>query len=299
MRKVDIGSYDLNLLRCLQMLIELRHVSHAADRCGMSQPAMSRTLARLRRDFGDPLLVRAGGGLRRTSRAEALIEPLQAALEQLNRLYHGSNFVPATATRVFRAAIPDALFGSLSVPLIPTMVQEAPGCSIEIVPWPRFHEPVLMSLDFAVGTDFEPFPGFRAAPLFEDRDLLAVRKHDSAAFAKADAKAMLIAPHVAIVASGMSVDPVDRWLSSLGHERNIKAVVPHYLQALLLVAQSDFVSILPSRLIASYCDTFDIVGIELPIAQEADRYHLFHPVERDSDPANRWVRDLIRRVVNA
>jgi DNA-binding transcriptional LysR family regulator len=293
----NIGRYDLNLLRALHALIDLRHVSQAADRCGMSQPAMSRTLARLRLDFGDPLLIRAGGGLRLTPRAEELLEPLQTALGQLGRLYQGSAFEPGSAERIFRVAIPDALAASLFAPLVSALAQEAPRCRFEIIPWHRFRQPALASLDFAVSTEFELFPGFRATPLFNDHDVVVVRSDRAKALATASTEQMLSAPHVAVVAIGSARDPVDKWLSEIGHSRNIKAVVPHYLQALLLVSQSELSAILPSRLTARYADALGLTGFELPAEQYPDRIHLFHPAERDADPANRWLRNLVRRTV--
>src|SRR6185436_19697698 len=121
MLESDIGRYDLNLLRALLAMIDTGSVTRAAEVVAVSQPAMSRILARLREDFGDPLLVRSGAGMKRTPRAEALADPIRALLKQVATLYDGVSFDPATARRVFRAAIPDVVAATVLAPLIEAM----------------------------------------------------------------------------------------------------------------------------------------------------------------------------------
>ena len=97
-------SDDLALLPALDALLDQASVTRAADRCGLSQPAMSRALARLRHRFADPLLVREGGRWRLTPRAEQLRDPVRALLAQVALLDAAADFAPASAERVFRVA---------------------------------------------------------------------------------------------------------------------------------------------------------------------------------------------------
>ena len=295
MSELDIGRYDLNLLRALLAMVESGSVTRAAQIVSVSQPAMSRILARLREDFGDPLLVRSGAGMKRTPRAEALADPVRALLKQAAALYESEAFDPTAAERVFRAAIPDVVAATLLAPLIEAMAREAPGCRIDLIPWPRPGDPVIATLDFAISTDTVLFAGLRMAPLFDDHDVLAVHVGQPATWRQV--LEMLDAPHVAVVGAGATSDPVDDWLAGQGLHRRIAAVVPHYLQALMAVARTDLVAILPSRLIAAYGPKLDVRAVELPIEQSIDRHMLFSPVERDADPASVWLRDLIQRTV--
>ena len=295
MLETNVGRYDLNLLRALLAMIDTGSVTRAAEIVDVSQPAMSRILARLREDFDDPLLVRSGGTMKRTPRAEALADPIRALLQQAAALYEGASFDPLAAQRVFRAAIPDVVAATVLAPLIETMAHEAPGCRIDLIPWPRPHDPVIATLDFAIGSDSGLFAGLHGAPLFDDHDVLAVHVGQPATWR--EILEMLDAPHVAVVGTGAAGDPVDGWLAERGLHRRIAAVVPHYLQALMAVARTDLVAILPSRLIAAYGPKLDVRAVELPIEQDVERHFLFSPVERDADPANAWLRDLIQRTV--
>ena len=121
---------DLNLLAAFDALAEERNVTRAAARAGVTQSAMSHTLRRLRDLLGDPLLVRGGGGMVLTPRAEALRAPLRAALAELARvLDEPAQFDPATSTRGFRVVAPD-LFDMLALPrLLPRLAAQAPGMS--------------------------------------------------------------------------------------------------------------------------------------------------------------------------
>ncbi len=295
MLESDIVRHDLNLLRALLAMIETGSVTRAAEVTGLSQPAMSRILARLREDFGDPLLVRSGAGMKRTPRAEALADPIRVLLKQAAALYDGGAFDPQTARRVFRAAIPDVIAATMLAPLIEALAREAPGCRIDLIPWPRPHDPAIATLDFAISTDNPVFAGLRMTPLFDDRDVLAVHVARPATWR--EILEMLDAPHVAVVGAGALSDPVDDWLHAQGLHRRIAAVVPHYLQALMAVARTDLVAILPSRLIAAYGRQLEVRAVELPIEQDVDRQFLFHPVELDADPASVWLRGLIQRTV--
>ena len=295
MLETNVGRYDLNLLRALLAMIDTGSVTRAAEIVQVSQPAMSRILARLREDFGDPLLVRSGGAMKRTPRAEALADPIRALLKQAAVLYEGASFDPARAQRVFRAAIPDVVAATILAPLIEAMARAAPGCRIDLVPWPRDHDPVIAMLDFAIGADTGLFSELNRVPLFDDHAVLAVHVGQPATWR--EILEMLDAPHIAVVGPDTGGDPVDAWLAARGLHRRIAAVVPHYLQALMAVARTDLVAILPSRLIAAYGRRLDVRAVELPIEQGVERHFLFSPVERDVDPASLWLRDLVQRTV--
>ncbi|WP_188236821.1 LysR family transcriptional regulator [Sphingopyxis sp. LK2115] len=300
MRETDLDRCDLNLLRILLALLETRGVSAAAQRVGLSQPAVSRALGRLRRDFGDPLLVRTGGGMAATPRAVALLDPLRALLAKTAALYRAEAFDPASARQVFRGAMPDVIAATILPRFAALLLDEAPSCRIEIVPWAFGAMPgAAAEIDFAISCEPHLYPSMRMEPLFEDDDRLAVRADRAAAIAAMGLAEIAALPHVAVATAAMPHDPVDRWWRAVGVERNIAVAVPHYLQALHLVASSNLVAVLPSRFCAGPGAALGVAALDLPLAPSPDRQWLFTPVTAEADPASIWLRALVRRAAAA
>lgn len=289
MQKADVAFPDLSLLPALDALLDTRSVTRAAERMGLSQPAMSRIVAKLRARFDDVLLVRTGARSALTPRAEAMRLPVKAILEQAAMLAATPSFDPQTADTCFHLAVPDVVAAILLPPLRAKMALHAPRCRLVLTPWPGKNADK-SRFDLAIATDPDIFPGFRIEQLYDDRDLIAFRIADGP---PPDEEA-LHRPHVAVVPSGLTRDLADDWLIAEGHSREIAIVVPHYLQALNLVANSELLAILPSRLINWVGLTLGVAGTELPIPQPADRYWLLHPPHLTADPANRWIRAAIR-----
>src|SRR2546426_11237525 len=118
MRQVHFGEVDLNLLHALHALLAERHVTRAAKRCFLSQPAMSRALERLREMFGDHLLVRNGRGYERTVRGERVLRELESLMPRLEAMVRGEEFDPARSQERFRVAMTD----HASMILLPSLV---------------------------------------------------------------------------------------------------------------------------------------------------------------------------------
>lgn len=293
----NLSRVDLNLLRPLHALLATANVSRAAEQMAMSQPAMSRALARLRQDFGDPLLVRSGPAMRLTPFAETLAGPLRALLGEAAALYRGADFDPASADRVFRAAIPDVVAAPLLPRVIALLAAEAPGCRLDLVP-PNAAGAAERALDFALSAEARLFAGMRMEPLFQDFGVLVIRMSRARELDPEDAATMLDRPHVAVVPPGLDEDPVDRWLRSIGQGRRIGAVVPQYLQALHLVSRGELVAILPSRLCTELGGPLGLIGVGLPLAQQPEQHWIFYPPEAEADPASRWLRGLVRRAAD-
>src|ERR1700758_599936 len=124
MHPTHIDRVDLNLLPPLVVLLEERHVSRAADRIALSQPAMSRALQRLRRHFGDELLVRGPDGYSLTPRAERIRAQLATVVAELNHLFDSESFDPATAAQSFRLAVSDYTVSALGPALVRHILAE-------------------------------------------------------------------------------------------------------------------------------------------------------------------------------
>src|SRR6059058_192025 len=174
---MNLNSLDLNLLVALDALLREASVIRAAMRIGLSQPAASHALQRLRDLIGDPLLVRTGARMELTPRAQGLRGPLAQALEQVRGLFTRDEFDAARSERHFRLMMPDLAVELLVPPLMEKVTKLAPSVTIDVVPW---RGPAIFTAEFARTIDLvisigDAFGGFHRKRLYTDSDALAVR----------------------------------------------------------------------------------------------------------------------------
>ena len=179
---MNLNSLDLNLLVALDALLLEASVSRAAMRIGLSQPATSHALQRLRDLIGDPLLVRIGARMELTPRAQALRAPLAQALDQVRGLFIPTISTPRAASGSFRLMMPDLAVELLMPPLMEKITQSRRRTSrIDVVPW---RGPAIFTAEFArtidlVISDRRCLQGFHRQRLYTDSDALAVRRRPS------------------------------------------------------------------------------------------------------------------------
>jgi DNA-binding transcriptional LysR family regulator len=293
---MNLSALDLNLLVALEALLEEASVSQAADRVALSQPAMSHALKRLRSLLQDPLLVRAGARMQLTARAEALRYPIQDALERVRALLMRDGFEPASSTRVFRLSVADHAGALLLPPLLNRLRKEAPNICIRIQPW-RGHtlDPYELArlVDVAIACVPGKFKGFYQQRLFTDRDACAVRRGNPIARRLVDPEKFLKAKHVAVVGREFTEDLVDTWLRQEGLQRNVVLTVPHYLQALHVVAESDLIAVIPERLIHAYASSLNLNAVEVPLDVGTFDEYILHPARTHADPGCMWLRGVL------
>ena len=184
MREVNLSGLDLNLLPALEALLRLRNVTQAAAEVGLSQPAMSRALGRLRELFGDPLLVRSGGGLATTVAAESLGPKVASALSEVRNLFRTAEFDPAMLARTFRVAASDAQTVLFGPPLIARLLREAPGVDLRFEPIGRdiIARVERGAVDLVFATAATPLPpGVQSDIVASDRLALVMRRGHPAA----------------------------------------------------------------------------------------------------------------------
>jgi DNA-binding transcriptional LysR family regulator len=296
-RTTRLQRVDLNLLVVLAALLDERHVSRAADRIGLSQPATSRALQRLRRTLGDELLVRTRDGYQLTPRAERLRRELAGILPRLEVLFGAERFDPATATDRFRLMGTDFTTSVLGPGLSRRMFREAPGTSVTFRQW---HYGVfddvshgLVDLAFSgVSVD----PALRSELLFEDQFVCLM----SATNPLADRDALTLqdfldAAHVMVDVLRGEQSAVDRRLAELGHRRESALSVPYHTAAVLAVPGTHLVATLPARLLSTLDDPALRVVAAPPEVAPMPYLMTWHP-RIDDDPAQRWLRDLVRMV---
>jgi len=179
-RVMNITSLNMNLLPVLDALLAERSVSRAGARVGLSQPAVSNALGQLRAHFGDPLLVRKGGGMEPTERALALAGPLRAALLALQQgLEPAASFNPAVAERGFTIMTNDFVAFALLPRLLARLQREAPRIHLQIRAWQEHVVPSELArgdADLAFGFHRGLTEGHHATPLFDDRFVFIARK---------------------------------------------------------------------------------------------------------------------------
>lgn len=297
---------DLNLLRVLDVLFEERGVTRAAARLGMTQSAVSHALARLRESLQDPLFVRTPQGMLPTARAEALAAPLRAALRGVEDALTGAqtkdDFDPQTAKKTFSLSTADYA-GFLLLPrLAQKLEREAPFIDLTVLS--ATDEPVEHlengEYDLCVGLKKHAKTGIRIQQILADRFVTIVRK-DHPAVSRGrrmtletfvELNHLLIAPHGWKKRRGF----VDDALAELGKKRRVAMVVPHFLVAPHVIAQTDLVLTVAKRVADIFAAPFDLRILEPPIEIEPfELYQLWHERVHE-DRAHAWLRRAIAEV---
>jgi DNA-binding transcriptional LysR family regulator len=299
---MNLAALDLNLLVALEALLEESSVGRAADRVALSQPAMSHALKRLRILLGDPLLVRAGARMQLSARAEALRYPVQDALTRVRNLLAGEGFDPGSSTRAFRIFVADNASDLLLPPLLKRLEEEAPSVCIRVQLLPDKTADLFelaRQVDVAVACEPARFKGFYQQRLFTDRDACAVRRGHPIKRRIAMTEEFLKAKHVSVAGREFTEDPVDTWLRQEGVERNVVLSVPHYLQALHVVSESDLIAVVPERLIRAYAEILDLEAVSVPLDAGTFDEYLLHPARSHADPGCMWLRGVLVEVAKS
>ncbi len=299
MPETHLETLDLNLLRVLQRLFETGSVTLAAERLGLSQPAVSRALGRLRRAFGDDLFVRAPGGLRATPRAEALRAGLGEALDRLGALVAGpAPFAPAATTRAFTVASGDYAEAVLLPGLLGALAREAPAATLRVVPLAAALEPSLVEgrCDLLWAPRRRAGAGVVWTHLWSEGFAFVVRRGHPAARRPLTLERFTAVPQIAIAPEGRGGNPLDERLARLGARRRVVAQVPSFLVVPALIAGSDLGVTLPRRLIALHAARWDLAALELPFDMPGfDISQAWHERWR-GDAAHAWFRKLVAGV---
>lgn len=299
MREVNLSGVDLNLLPPLAALLRTRNVTHAAAAAGMSQPAMSRALARLRALLDDPLLVRGRAGYVLTPRAAALAPLLAATLGGMQQLLRPQPFDPAVENRTIRLACADTHAILLIPAVMARLAAAAPGIDLRIEPYgPDIAARIERGdLDLAFATATTPLPpGALSAPLLADTLALVMRRGHPAA-----ARDWTIADygdwgHAGVALLGDGQSELDALLAAAGVRRRIAVVTPNFTSALAMVASTDLVTTISAAFAARFADSFDLVLKPPPLDDVAISITMVWSHVRDGDPVLRWFRGVLAEV---
>lgn len=293
---MELNRIDLNLLVSLDVLLAERNVTHAARRLSLSQPALSSQLKQLRELFRDPLLLPAARGMTPTARAIELQGPLREMLATLGSLVaERQPFDPATATGTFRIAATDSIQAVVCVPLIARLRSLAPGIRVALFPAnsARLGEQLASGeLDLALVTPQSMPQSLKTRPLYDETFLCALRRGHPAAARPLDLDAFCALDHALVSpAGGGFVGVVDEALGRLGRTRRVVVSLTSFLVAPQLVAESDLICTVPTRLARRWSGALTVMAP--PCEVGAFSVHMgWHP-RAHSDPAQRWLRDQV------
>jgi DNA-binding transcriptional LysR family regulator len=295
----NLAGIDLNLLVVLDALLAERHVTRAASRVGLTQSAASHALARLRALLGDPILVRgAGGQLVATERARALAPQLRRSLDDLAIALRGEPpFDPSTARRTFRIAAADYAELILLPPLLERLAGGAPGVDLWVVQMPDDPARALAAgeIDAAIGVWPErPWPaGTYQKRLFDDHFRCVVRAGHPAAKQRMTLARFCELPQLLVAPRGTPGSFVDTALERLGRSRRIALAVPHFLVAPHLIAASDLVVTLATRVARVFAEPFGLVLLPPPVELPGFTHSLVWHERGHRDAGQRWLRDQL------
>jgi len=302
-------SVDLNLLPALDALLVEGSVTGAARRLGLSASAMSRTLARLRAATGDPLLVRAGRGLVPSPRAVELRDRVHALTREAQAVLRPVADVldPGALDRAFTLRANEAFIERFAVPLVQAVSVEAPRVRLQFVHKPDKDAAPLRDgrIDLEIGVVGTTAPEVRARLLFRDRYVGVARSgHPLLSARTVTAKRLVAYGHVAASPGGETRGPVDDALAAAGLHRDVRVVVPGFIDALAMARHTGLVAVVPQsclgraspgrRAAASALEAFELPLKLPPLMVSA----IWHP-RLDADPAHRWLRGVLLEVCRA
>jgi DNA-binding transcriptional LysR family regulator len=299
MREVNISGLDLNLVPALEALLRYRNVTRAAADVGLSQPAMSRALARLREVQGDPLLVRTRAGYALTPRAQAIQPQLASAMRYLREVFQPQSFDPGAQRRTLRLAAADSQTVTLLPGVMARLAVEAPGVDLRV----ENYGPDLLSrlesgaIDLAFAMTNTPLPpGVYSEIVGEDRLALVMRRDHPLAgrvWTLADYGAVA---HVAVGLLGDGQSDMDARLAAHGVARRLALVTPHFMAALAVVATTDLVTTVSALLASQFAEALGLRLHPPPFEDVHLRITLISSHVRAADPFLAWVRGLVREV---
>lgn len=298
---MDSKRLDLNLLVTLEALLAEQNVTKAAARLHLSQPAVSAQLSRLRDVFDDPLLIPAQRGMTPTAKALDLLEPLRQALDQLRAtVATHSNFNPAKARLTVSIACTDYLHAAVVKPLVVALRTKAPGVRVALrnLDLPQLEAQMARGdVDLALMTPQAAPPGLRARHLFDERYVLIGRRKHPRLRAGLTVEEFAQLEHVVVsLQGGGFATPVDGALAAFGLKRKVVLSAASFLFVPEIVSQSDFVALVPERLVRDRAGQLEVMDCPFPV--EGFAVGMVWHERSHGHGGQRWIRERIERSFN-
>lgn len=294
---MELQDIDLNQLVVFHGLIVERRVSKVADKLGVSQPAVSNTLAKLRKLFGDDLFLRTPGGMIPTPFAEQLAEPVGYALGMIHGgLNQQTRFDPATYKRAVTIGMTDIGEIVFLPALVERLRREAPGVTLSTVRNAAVNlrdEMEAGKVDLAIGLLPQLKAGFFQQRLFEQRYVCLFRRGHALDKHRISLSDFRSAEHLIVVSAGTGHGKVDDLIRRAGIERRVRMTVPHFVGVGHILQGSDLVATVPERLAERLAAPFDLSYLPPPVKLPSITINAFWHAKAHRSPANQWLRGLV------
>lgn len=296
---MSLPSFNLNLLRTLDLLLETRNLTSAARLLGMTQSAVSRQLVQLREQLRDPLLIREGQRYVLTERAESLRVPLKAMLAEMAALMDGPHFDTASCTRQFVISGSDYIADHMLPEVMAQIGAQAPLVRLTFRMWESGHYRLLAD----EGVDLVPTvahalpDSLHGRAMGEDRPVCAMRAGHPLAGRALSLPDYAGADHLDIGGGGDKISLIDQQLARAGLARRVRLNVPFYSTALRLLAENDLLLTIPEHVAVAFARQAPIVWSALPLDVHTYRYWLLWHARSQHDPAHQWFRNLVHQVL--
>jgi len=293
---------ELTLLYVFNAIMLERSVTRAADLLGMTQPAVSNAIARMRSLWQDPVFTRQGRQIEPTSFAFSLWEQIQEPLRQLATAVESTTFVPAESRRKFRIAATDQTVDQLWGSLVKAVALAAPQVDLYVVPFSQLGAVDQLRearIDLAIGPLGAQDRSLRSRLLFSSAFTLAMGPQHPLAGKPVSLDAFLQARHLMVSRSGEPHGHVDRVLEREGYVRRVAVTVNHYGVVPGLLCESDLLAVIPQRVAASAAFSEHLWIAAPPVPIEPITIHLLWHVRQDRDPGLQWLRSLVETLLTA
>ena len=291
---MNLSDKDLNLFVVFDVIYTEKNLTKAGQVLGITQPAVSNALSRLRLQFNDELFVRNSSGMAPTPVAENMIGDIRKALNLIRHsITDSETFSPKTAKATFKISIGDTSEYRLLPELIKKITIQAPGIDVQSYLTPRTETPKELAggnIDFAIDPPIHSDPNLRNKKIYQDDYVLVVNKrHPIAKQKKISLDDYLNLSHIHISKRAEGLGHVDTTLNRLGITRRIALRAQHFLVAPYIIDQSN----LAMTTIKSFSKGRDFKIFQLPFKINSLVLHLYWHGNKDLDPANIWMRNLI------
>ena len=294
---MNVGDLDLNLLRAFDAVLRDGSVTAAGERLGLSQPAMSNALSRLRRLLDDPLFVRTPSGMRPTPFAQRLAAPVRQALDLIQTtLSQQAAFDPRTSQRSFRLQLSDVGEIVFLPALLERLEREAPGVRIDTGQLPQDEVSEALSageIDLAVGFLPGLSAGVASKRLFRDRYVCLVRADHPRIGSRITLAQFLAASHLLVSARGSAHEIVEQTLRNKGLARRIALRVPHFTVVPMILARTDHMVIVPEGLMRAIARFGRFKSLKPPVDIPALDVKVHWHERFGRDPGIAWLRGVL------
>lgn len=298
---MNLRRLDLNLLVVLDALMTDRNVTRAAERVGLSQPAMSNALSRLRAFFKDDLFVRGPEGMRPTARAMDLAPSIHAALGTIDAALDPVAFDPATAQRAIRIDTNDYVVSTYFPPLLRILAKEAPGIDLRVTPQTgqTLERLDAQEIDFGVSAFGDLPERFDIEQIDEDEYVVLMRRKHPLADSNVTLNRYAAASHVLVSPRGDPRGFVDQLLAEKGLTRRIALTVNQFSAVGPIIAKTDLIVTIPRRIAELMAPAFSLVLKPSPVAgpKAFSAVSIVWHKRLGQHPAHVWFRKTIGRAV--